>query len=222
MTLAGRLPWSDEADGIQMLEQKDVLDYDSDGNTTEVTRSFYHRKALGSVMEITDMNQAEVVSYRYDPYGRITITRSGTTQSFDPLGNHWTFTGRFMQRDPLGYAPSPSLFAYVTSSPPNGRDPSGLDTLVSGDRVEHHDDQTNTTTVYHYATAEEAEEAAEPIENGEEPPWPISQETYEDPPAPEDDVPDAGPAPPEDEGSEDEPGMGIGIPYGPRGPVDGG
>jgi RHS repeat-associated protein len=141
-----------------MLEQKDVLDYDSDGNTTEVTRSFYHRSALGSVMEITDMNQAEVVSYRYDPYGKVTITRGGTSQSSDPLGNHWTFTGRFLdeesgllyyraryydpatgrflQRDPLGYAEGPSLFEYANSSPVNERDPSGAagpDSIVIGE-----------------------------------------------------------------------------------------
>ena len=35
-------------DSILMLEQADVLDYDSDSNTTEVVRSFYHRNALGS------------------------------------------------------------------------------------------------------------------------------------------------------------------------------
>jgi RHS repeat-associated protein len=91
--------WSDEADGIQMLEQKDVLDYDTDGNTTEVTRSFYHRNALGSVMEITDMNQVVVVSYRYDPYGKVTITRSGAPQSSDPLGNHWLFTATFLDEE---------------------------------------------------------------------------------------------------------------------------
>jgi RHS repeat-associated protein len=141
--------WSDEVDGIQALEQKDVLDYDSDGNTTEVTRSFYHRNALGSVMEITDLNQAVVVSYRYDPYGKVTITRGGTPQSTDPLGNHWTFTGRFldeetgllhyrarcydpatgrfMHRDPLGLAVGPNLFEYASSAPQTLADPSGLD-----------------------------------------------------------------------------------------------
>jgi RHS repeat-associated protein len=141
--------WSDEVDGIQMLEQKDTLDYDTDGNTTEVTRSFYHPNALGSVMEITDMNQAVVVSYRYDPYGKVTITRGGTPQSSDPLGQHWTFTGRFLdeeagllyyraryydpatgrflQRDPLGYDTGPSLFAYCESNPANTVDPEGLD-----------------------------------------------------------------------------------------------
>ncbi len=144
--------WSDEVDGIQMLEQKDVLDYDADGNTTEVTRSFYHRNALGSVMEITDMNQAVAVSYRYDPYGKVTITRGGTPQSSDPLGQHWTFTGRFLdeeagllyyraryydpatgrftQRDPLGYVPAPGLFSYTAESPTNRRDPSGLDGIM--------------------------------------------------------------------------------------------
>jgi RHS repeat-associated protein len=139
--------WSDEVDGIQMLEQKDVLDYDTDGNTTEVTRSFYHRNALGSVMEITDMNQAAVVSYRYDAYGKVTITRGGTPQTSDPLGQHWAFTarfldeesgllyyraryydlatGRFLQRDPSGYAAGPNLFEYAGSDPANVIDPSG-------------------------------------------------------------------------------------------------
>jgi RHS repeat-associated protein len=137
------------------------------------TRSFYHRNALGSVMEITDMNQAVVVSYRYDPYGKVTITRGGTPQSSDPLGNHWTFTGRFldeeagllyyraryydpatgrlMQRDPLGYPEGPSLFAYAASSPTNacGRDwwwgtPWDLDLMP---------DQTYATTAAAAATA---------------------------------------------------------------------
>jgi len=30
-----------------------VLDFDSDQNTSEVTRRYYHRNAMGSVMEIT-------------------------------------------------------------------------------------------------------------------------------------------------------------------------
>jgi RHS repeat-associated protein len=140
--------WNDDVDGSQMLEQKDVLDYDTDGNTTEVTRSFYHQNALGSVMEITDMNQVVVVTYRYDPYGKVTITRGGTPQSSDPLGQHWTFTsrffdeesgllyyrarcydpaiGRFAQRDPLGVTAGPNLFAYVDSGPTHRTDPTGL------------------------------------------------------------------------------------------------
>jgi RHS repeat-associated protein len=90
-------------------------------------------------MEITDMNEAEVVSYRYDPYGAVTITVGGTPQGSDPLGNPWMYTGRFLdeetglyyyrartyspsmgrflQRDPLGYGPGPSLYEYVLCRP---------------------------------------------------------------------------------------------------------
>jgi len=70
------------------------------------------------------------------------------TQTTDPLGQHWGFTGRFqdeesglwcyraryydsergrfMQRDPLGYAQAPSLYAYAGSAPLSYIDPSGL------------------------------------------------------------------------------------------------
>jgi RHS repeat-associated protein len=99
-------------------------------------------------MEITDMNEAEVVSYRYTPYGAVTITVGGTPQSSDPLGNPWMFTGRFLdeetglyyfrartyspsmgrflQRDPLGVAAGPSLYEYAFGAPSVHTDPLGL------------------------------------------------------------------------------------------------
>jgi RHS repeat-associated protein len=105
-------------------------------------------------MEITDMNEAEVVSYRYDPYGAVTITVGGTPQSSDPLGNPWTYTGRFhdeetglyyyraryyapeagrfLQRDPLGYAPGVHMYQYADSCPIGYIDPMGADDLNSG------------------------------------------------------------------------------------------
>jgi RHS repeat-associated protein len=135
-------------DEVLMLEQADVLDFDSDMNTSETTRSFYHRNALGTVMEITDMNEDEAVSYSYDPYGAVTITVGGTPQGSDPLGNPWMYTGRFhdeesgleyyraryystsigrfLQRDPLGIAATASLYAYASSSPATRVDPLGL------------------------------------------------------------------------------------------------
>jgi YD repeat-containing protein len=94
-------------DQVVMLEQADVLDFDGDRDTSETTRSFYHRNALGSVMEITDMNEAEVVSFRYDPYGPVTITVGGTPQGTDPLGQYWTFTGRFHDEETGLYASIP-------------------------------------------------------------------------------------------------------------------
>jgi len=89
-------------DEVLMMQQADVLDFDSDSNTTETTRSFYHRNALGTVLEITDANEAVAVSYCYDPYGAMTITRNGQTQSSDPLGNPWMYTGRFHDEESAG------------------------------------------------------------------------------------------------------------------------
>ncbi len=134
-------------DRILMLEQADVLDQDSDSNTTEITRSYYHRNALGSVMEITTASQTEAASYRYTPYGEVTITRGGSVQSSDPLGQSFGFTaryhdpesghtyfraryqdpatGRFLQRDPIGYADTQNVYSYVRCNPVNRSDPSG-------------------------------------------------------------------------------------------------
>jgi RHS repeat-associated protein len=144
-------------DDILMLEQKDVLDFDSDLNTTEVTRAFYHLNALGSVMEITDMNQAIVEDYRYSAYGEPTITRSGVIQTADPLGQHWAFTarfydeetsqywlrtrpydpglGRFTTRDPASYDGSFDLYEYVGSDPTDSTDPFGLSELKHEEKL---------------------------------------------------------------------------------------
>jgi len=108
-------------------------------------------------MEITDMNEAEVVSYRYDPYGAVTITVGGTPQGSDPLGNPWMYTGRFtdeetglyyyraryyspvtgrfLQRDPLGHRPGANLYEYVASSPLVYLDPRGLDKVYCLNKV---------------------------------------------------------------------------------------
>jgi RHS repeat-associated protein len=123
--------------------------YDEDVVAVFDPRNFYHPGALGSVMEITDMNEAEVVSYRYDPYGAVTITVGGTLQSSDPLGNPWTYTGRFhdeetglyyyraryyppetgrfLQRDPEGLAVGSNLYEYTRGRPVVARDPTGRD-----------------------------------------------------------------------------------------------
>jgi RHS repeat-associated protein len=135
-----------------MMEQADILDFDEDQDTEELTRHFYHRNALGSVMALTDMNEAVAVSYRYDPYGAVTITRNGTPQSSDPLGNPRTFTarqldeetglyhyraraydpatGRFLQRDPVSYHGGQNLYEYADGTPTNRMDPLGLDAML--------------------------------------------------------------------------------------------
>ncbi len=148
----------DRIDGVVMLEQADVLDYDTDGNTTEKTRSFYHANRLGSVMEITDMNEATVATYRYDLYGNPTIKRNGAVVGTDPLGQPWAYSarfldaesglqysrarhysnklGRFVQRDPLGHQAGPNLYEYVKSNPANWIDPLGLDRATTQGRFD--------------------------------------------------------------------------------------
>jgi RHS repeat-associated protein len=137
-----------DLDEVLMLEQADALDCDSDSNTSELTRSFYHRNALGSVMDIIDALEATIESYRYDPYGNASITMGGVPQSSDPLGQSWCFSGRFRdaesgliyvraryysppqgrfsQRDMLGYGPGPNLYQYAFDRPTTLTDPLGL------------------------------------------------------------------------------------------------
>jgi RHS repeat-associated protein len=140
-------------DQILMLEQADVLDQDTDSNTTEITRSYYHRNALESVMEISTASQTEAASYRYTPYGEVTITRGGTVQSSDPLGQSWGYTARFQDqetslvyfrsryadgtrgcflgRDSTGYHSGPNLFQFANSNPVRFRDPKGTDGVAA-------------------------------------------------------------------------------------------
>ncbi|MFM8387602.1 MAG: RHS repeat-associated core domain-containing protein [Planctomycetia bacterium] len=136
-------------DEVLMLEQADVLDWDGDSNTTELARSWYRPNALGSVMRIEEPDKSEAVSYRYDPYGEVTITRGGSAQGSDPLGQYLTYTGRwrdeetglyhfraraydpvkgrFLQRDPLGVLLDAQLYEYVRSMPIVFVDPLGLE-----------------------------------------------------------------------------------------------
>jgi RHS repeat-associated protein len=103
-------------------------------------------------MEITTASQTEAASYRYTPYGAVTITRGGSVQSSDPLGQHWGFTarfhdaetgtthirartlapssGRFFQRDPEGVRDAASLYQYALHRPTRVKDPSGRTVFI--------------------------------------------------------------------------------------------
>ena len=149
-----RFVYGQIVDQVVMLEQPDVLDGDADGNTAELARNYYHRNALGSVMFVSQQDGTEAATYRYDPYGKCSITRGGSVQATDPLGQDVGYTGRwwdaeselwfyrlrhqspelgrFMQRDPLGVGPDANVYAYVDSRPTGATDPLGLFSISFG------------------------------------------------------------------------------------------
>jgi RHS repeat-associated protein len=117
---------------------------------------YHHQQSLWSVAAITDSTASVVERYAYEAYGLPSITDgagaavpdnpSGTPHS--AIGNPWMFTGRqfdeetgiytyrmryqdpvkgrFLQRDPSGYADGLNLYEYVGSRPTFATDPFGL------------------------------------------------------------------------------------------------
>lgn len=113
------------------------------------TSYFYHYDGLGSVAEVTNAAGSIVERYDYDPYGKATIfDSSNVVLTASAVGNRYMFTGReldaetgnyhyrariynptigrFLQRDPIGYADSMNLFQYTGNNPTNYIDPHGL------------------------------------------------------------------------------------------------
>ena len=102
---------------------------------------FYHQDELGSVTELTDSVGAVAKAYAYDTYGNV-VDQTGTVEQpyaytgreldsesglyfyrsryYDPT------TGRFLQRDLIGFAGGINLYGYVGQSPTNFVDPFGF------------------------------------------------------------------------------------------------
>lgn len=113
------------------------------GNTADpsAAASYFHQDGIGSVLAVTDANQAVSTSVRYDEYGR-NYSPTGSFPDFGYTGRerskdipglyfyraryYWPNLGRFTQRDPAGYAAGINLYAYVNNNPVNFNDPSGL------------------------------------------------------------------------------------------------
>jgi len=110
------------------------------------TKHYFHQNHLYSVAAMTDSAGAVVERYRYDAYGKRTVTNAaGTPIAASTIGQQRGFTGysldaetglyyararmysaglgRFIGRDPLGYVDGFGLYSgYFV---PNGVDPSG-------------------------------------------------------------------------------------------------
>ncbi|GEM_PF-2305926 len=113
------------------------------------SKYYYYYDGLGSVTDLTDSTGAVVETYSYDAFGQPTIKDvSGLTLQVSSIGNRFMFTareydnetelyyyraryyntttGRFLQRDPLGYVDGPNPYTYCLNAPINWVDPLGL------------------------------------------------------------------------------------------------
>jgi len=144
------------------------------------TKHYFHQNHLYSVAAMTSSTGAVVERYRYDAYGKRTVTNAGGTPiAASTIGQQRGFTGyyldgetellhararqyspklgRFIQRDPLGYVDGASLYgAYLV---PNLVDPTGTKTkctpkLVSGGYEQHNIYWGKTWRLYLYSWAD--------------------------------------------------------------------
>ena len=101
------------------------------------TRYYLHADERGSVVAVSDATGAGVATSKYSVDGASASLASEfgfTGQLWLPSVQLYYFKarmyspqlGRFMQRDPLGYAAGLNLYAYAGGDPVNARDPSGL------------------------------------------------------------------------------------------------
>jgi RHS repeat-associated protein len=112
---------------------------------TSSARYCYHFDGTGNTVAITDMTQAIVNSYAYEPFGQILSQQETVTQPFKYVGQYGVMAepnglyymraryydptvGRFISEDPLGFGGGDvNLFAYVSNNPIGAIDPYGLE-----------------------------------------------------------------------------------------------
>jgi RHS repeat-associated protein len=101
---------------------------------------FFWADALGSVLRLTDAFGAVATSYRYEPFGRATLTSGESTNPAQYTGRENDSTGlhyyraryyhtdlqRFISEDPLGLVAGTNLYSYANNNPTNFADPLGL------------------------------------------------------------------------------------------------
>ncbi len=141
-------PYKQYVWSLRYVDAPVLRDYDADTDGTSV-RHYYLNDANMNVTTLVDTGGDAVERCEYDPYGKVTFYDGGwgnpsSTSSYANVVLYCGYRldtesglyhvrrrmyhptlGRWLQRDPLGYAGGMSLYEYVMSSPLRGIDPYG-------------------------------------------------------------------------------------------------
>lgn len=112
-------------------------------SVTQTAGSFYyHKDSLGTVTDLTDSTGLTVQAYDFDSFGNIVGISGSLTQPFTFTGREYdpetglyfyraryydAKAGRFISRDPIGFAGGINQYRMVSNNPLNFTDPLGLD-----------------------------------------------------------------------------------------------